>query len=195
MILPALILLAGMTSTALIQAAPIVYTFEGFASGAAGSTAFTERAFTVTLQTDTAQVVNPFPSLPFIFATGAVPTNIDIAGVGSGAFLNGLSVYVHQGIRELGLTEPGANDLFALRDPAFRTYDLRAAFGPLLEPFPEDFVTFAGLPSTLGAVTLRDVRDIEFTATVAGEPVPEPRAFGLVLLGSAGLFVMRRLKA
>lgn len=175
-----------------VSAVPINYTFAGFGSGSAGGVLFTDAAFTITVQADTAQVKNPVPRFPFIFDTGAAPTLITLAGMGSGSFLSGLSVYVHQRIPELGLTEPGANDLFAVRDALFASYDLRSDLGPFLEPEPEDFVTFVNLPSTLGPVTLADVRDITFSATTAAQPIPEPRTWQLSLVGATALLAVRR---
>src|SRR4051812_26163645 len=82
---------------------PVSYIFNGFASGSAGSASFNDSPFTITVKTDTTNIVNPFPGLPDIFATEPSPTSIDLSGIGSGTFLSGLSVYDNQPIRELGL--------------------------------------------------------------------------------------------
>lgn len=178
-----------------LLAIPITYTFAGFASGEAGGTPFADSAFTIAVEADTNQVGNPSPRLPHIFDTGAAPTSIEIPGIGSGTFSSGLSVYVNQQIRELGLTEPGANDLFAVRDPLFITYDLRSPLGPFFEAEPEDFVTFVGLQSTLGPITLADVHDITFTASSSAAAIPEPGTACLTILGAAALLFFGHKRA
>jgi hypothetical protein len=187
-------ILLSIAISQIAHAAAISYTFDGFASGSVDSAAFTDSPFSITLRTDTAQVTHPFPTLPFIFATGPAETTIDIAGIGSGAFLSGLSVYVHQRIRELGLTEPGANDLFALREPVLVSYDLRSSLGPITEPFPEDFVTFVGLETTIGRITLSDFHDITFTAAVAEAPVPEPNSCQMLVIGVGAFLTLARAR-
>lgn len=187
-----LLLSATLGASQLSFGAPITFTFDGFASGSVGSTPFPDTPFTITVQSDTDQISNPFPTIPTIFATGPSPTTIEIEGFGLGSLLSGLSVYVNQGIRELGLTEPGANDLFALRDVLFRTYDLKSPLGPFLEPAPEDFVTFVGLPTTLGPVTLSDVNNITFTAVVGAQAIPEPQYAHLSLFVTGALLLYKR---
>src|SRR5687768_5521041 len=82
---------------------PITYTFDGFGTGSLGPSDFTDAPFTITVQSDTNLITNPFgPRFPFIFATGPAPTTIEVQGIGTASFLSGLSVYVHQIRREVG---------------------------------------------------------------------------------------------
>ena len=190
---PCLLALACALTTLPLCALPITYTFQGFGTGSLGGSAFTDVPFTVTVESDTTLITHPF-GLPFIFATGPAPTGIDIETIGSASFLSGLSVYVNQRGRELGLTEPGANDLFAIRDPLFSTYDLDSPFGPFTEPVPENFFTFFDVQTTMGPATVSDIRDLTFTAAFGPQPIPEPSTFGLALLAST-VALGRRLRS
>src|SRR5581483_3899711 len=125
-----LLTLAVTVVVSTASASTINYVFTGTVSGVVGSTSFSGASFTLTATADTSSIYSPF--------TGAYNVNpssvlIDIAGIGSMNLLNNSYVFDAQdGVAGFGVQSiPVCCDIIQIYDPAFQTYDLSTAIGPI----------------------------------------------------------------
>ena len=120
----ALAVMAGM-----VQAAPMVYTYEVNASGQLNGQGFTNAAVTVTL---TGESSDAYPYGTFAIQVPANTTLIEVAGLGSDSFLNpitGVSNFV-DGI--LGFGEPVSDyGIFFFEHPSALSYYMQTPLGPV----------------------------------------------------------------
>jgi hypothetical protein len=157
----------------------ISFTFEGTGTGNISGQPFTDSAFVIRGQYDTAEVVFVAPGL---FHVPLSSVTIEIAAVGTGTFLNETSLFDNQqGPATLGFNDgfPAGLDLLDIRNPGFATYDLRSSFGPIFDPNPFPVFQFFDIPLDIGIISFVSYRDVTFTASA----VPEP--FTLTLLTTA----------
>jgi PEP-CTERM motif len=173
-------------------AGPITYAETFNASGTVNGTPF-DTVVTFTFNSDTTLVFGNCDGVPGIFCTPNGVAGVSIQGIGSGTFTDPFNVFVNQGVQVAGFTDDAIEDILDLANPAFATYDLKSAIGPLSSSY---FFVDTGVPigSTLGDVIIDSVSGIPtFTATVGGT-TPEPGSFVLFGSGVIGLAAMLRRK-
>jgi hypothetical protein len=119
---------------------------------------------------------------------------VSIQGIGHGTLTDPFDVFDNQNVSVAGFTDSVIEDIVDLSNPAFATYDLKSAIGPLSTTY---FFTDNGvqLGSTLGTIELDSFSGTPtFAATTSGT-TPEPGSiilFGSGIVGFAGM-LRRRL--
>jgi hypothetical protein len=181
-----------------VEATPITFIFEGTATGLTDNTRFTAAPFIIVADADTVNIVTVPPGASAYAPSGEFSLDTDsaifaITGIGTGTFTLGTRVFVARGVvlnsqgplNILGISRAGlnGNDLMDFTNPAFATYDLKTALGPL---FIGNVIVAGAIPTTLGILNLDNVTDVTFIAATR-TAVPEPSTW--LLLGS-GLAVM-----
>ncbi len=191
----ALLAAAGAAATA----SPIAFRFTGTGSGTIGSTAFTDAPFTITERSDTAAVAIA-PNCGCFYADSLAAT-IDLAGVGSFAFVTGTRTFVNGGMVGFSRAGPDGVDLLDAEygDPVvgYRLANLmRPVSGPggLLtwaDPDPDIFTSGGALFFESGPTATTFTG---FVPDALPGAVPEPGNLALVLagLGMAGVATRRR---
>jgi hypothetical protein len=207
---PALVLsIAGaMAAATTAFAGPITYTVQATGMGCFGSgvtktgsmvvcptgTTFNDALVTITFSGNTANVTNPsagiFENVP---APGTV--TVAVAGLGSATFSDSVGAFVAQSSQAGGFADFTLSlDPLDTSNPAFATYDLKSAIGPLSgspafaspnEVFPVSIGGFAFTALPAGST---------FTATTT--VIPEPRIgweFPIILAGG-GVLLARLLE-
>ena len=172
------------------KAASIVYKITGTGSGLVGNTAFTNAAYSITLNGDTNNVFNfgaftandPLISSVirvsgFGAATLGLPTRIGVTNSGAVAFFSRSSSI-------------GGADLLDFR--LATTPNLRAAFAPLLGTGVFALNQFVNVPSDLGAISLNQSSDVFFSASTSAVPEPATWAMMICGFGLAGAAMRRR---
>jgi hypothetical protein len=182
-----LILFSAIALPAVAHAVPITYSESAIASGNLGGQSFTNALVTTTGSADTNNIVSA-PNEPSVTTPSAVVT---IAGLGSFNFYDPTEfvIYQYQGSLLGGVEDEVSEDLILFNsNPAFATYNLETAIGPLTGAARFN----PGLNYRLSGpddLTLDEVSDATFQATTASAATPELSSlilFSTGLLGLAG---------
>ena len=154
------------------NATDIVYTFSGTGTGKVGETTFTNASFSISILADTTNVSLIFPGdrTNTTFGVDAISSQFRIAEIGFGSFSNATYVFVNQTVGVAGWSEYNGGGevtdiLDVLRPASFTNYNLGTPVDPILIPGPIFTGGLDSEPSTLGLVTLTDMKDITFSAT------------------------------
>jgi hypothetical protein len=156
--------LAGMTF-----AAPITYIFTGTASGTVGSVPFTDAAYTITVQGDTAAITYIASATEYDML--ATTVTMTIAGVGTATVTDSVSIFASKVGTEgrLGISHNGP--MLILSDAVFITYALAAPLGPIGPFITTLYDRFKNLQSNLGPITMSSTSWVTFQAVLGGPPV------------------------
>jgi uncharacterized protein (TIGR03437 family) len=172
-------------------ASPITYTFSGTATGKAGTTPFTNAAFSVALTATTGSVV--YNGSSFYQRVFPGVATISIAGIGTGNFSIAVTIYADDGFGGRVSFSTGSPLITVMDDSLSSSvllgYDLSTPIGPIgpqagYNPSTSDW---AAIPTSLGAVTLTDLNDVAFLAK-AGLPAPMVFTGGVITAGQFGAF-------
>jgi hypothetical protein len=193
--------LGQITASTQIDAAPVMYTFSGTATGTVGNTPFTNAGFVIQAFADTS-AVQPFGignQFPAGFVVIPPTTTITISGIGSGQFAqfpdpNSPNVPIEMFVTQVSNGSIGPNvhlnidalfTFLLFESPSFATYDLKGPIGPVAGTFPGFGLSqFKNFDSTLGPITFTSIAQSgTFTAAVA-----EPAS--LVLLGTGAVALL-----
>lgn len=193
----ALILLAN---GARLIAARITFTFSATGTGwlkdgpSASEEPFTNAPFTITATADTSNIVTIFPG---ILAVPNIGATIDVAGVGSGAFLFPTRTFVSNNLPgALGFSKmdfppspTNGSDLIDFHSSSFLTYQLNTSLGPVLDPAPfTRFHQFRDIALSFGLLSFNDnYVNGTFVATV-----PEPSDLRIVLSSCVAALIALR---
>jgi hypothetical protein len=182
-----LIAAAALSFQTFARADLITYAEQVTASGGLGANNFSNALVTISFSGDTSNVTNPFPG---IFQNTQGVGTVAVAGiVGTATFTDMMGADDTQSINSAGISDFTLDraTLFT-NDPAFATYDLTTAIGPL-SGLGDTNLGFA-FPTDMGSFVLLSLNSfVTFTATTTPEPVPEPAS--IILLGSLLCVVSR----
>ncbi len=160
----------------------LVYVFQGTATGRVGLTLFRNQFFMLTLTADPTTIGQQTLACAVpsgtctVFAVPGASATILITGVGQATITSPVGVFVNQTFQTLGFTRMPiaaiANaDLMDLQfDPAFGTYNLASALGPIGPFFPTTVAlgqfncSFGCVMTSLGTLTVDTALQVTFAA-------------------------------
>jgi hypothetical protein len=179
-------LLLALAGSAL--ASPITFTISTSASGTLGGTAFSDNTITFTQVTDTSLIANC--GGPGIMCSPIGPGNtVTISGLGTYTINDETYFYDNSSVSGAGFTDAGGDVLDEV-DPAFATYLLQTAIGPIFDT--QVLNSYTGMSTTGGILSYTgNSLDATFTAVTGSSSAPEPGSLGLILMGAFGLHAVR----
>lgn len=186
-------------------AAPITYAISGVGSGTLGATSFTNAAYQICIAADTTEIQGSGGTLLVV-----APTTITITNLGSAVVTEQVGFVVAQPSSQAAFYRvSNGGDLLTMVNPAFQTFALATALGPLTDLTASNLGQFTNLQTSLGAMALPSSGTVTFQATLgpcpslvgppsptAAAPVPatQPAALALIALltSIAGIAALRR---
>jgi hypothetical protein len=189
--------LAAACIASVASASPIIYHFDGIASGTLGSQALRQALIDISVQSDTTAV--SWNGFAWVNSQAAGVARITISGFGSGVFTDITEVFDNPAIFGGGVgftavsTSFGFNDIIQIHDATigstfFSTYDLTsptAVYGHFANPSVADWVNVG---TSLGTLTVNDMQDTTFQATT----VPDTGSTLPLFLAAVGLLTVCR---
>ena len=172
----------------------------GVGTGTIGSTAFTNAAFTITEQADTASR----QSFIGVFWIDNISAAISIAGVGDFSFISATRCFVSVGADEVGFSRAGFNGLDLLEGPtnfAFVSWDMLGSIGPITGVGKlMQWTSSPGSPAppvitTGGTLIFNNANGMNTTFQATVTSAPEPGSAALLGLGTLLLAARRRRRA
>lgn len=187
-------------SVAGAKAAPVIYTETAIASGSLGATAFTDSLVTVRFTGDTAGIVSPMPGfvvnaggVASVSVAGGAPTTFNAGGQSAIAFQGMSGAGIGAQSRDPSVDQGGQTYILAITGPAFATYDLSGAVGPVTGPAV--FRPGLAFSTTAGDFALTAAGPVTYAAAVvAASAVPEPASLALLGAGLFGISLGNRRK-
>lgn len=182
-----LLLLFGSVTTAAL-AAPVMFTFSGFATGTFNATAFTNAAFTVTSSGDTSSV---FVVSGSVYEVPALSASIDINGFATALFSDSTFWADPQGSGDIEFGDATLNTVllgFTQLFQGLETYQFQTSIGPISSGIvfsPNIFENFQNIATSQGSLTITSTSSNTFTAVV----VPEPASGWFAAAGLAALLL------
>ena len=146
-----------------------------------GDTRFFDAAFTLEVFANTNNVMTRQIGNITFYDVDDDSSRITIGGIGNALFADAERFFCTPSVSTAGFSRSlGAQgDLLDVTAPAFASYDLRSAFGPVSGGTLQQF--FDDEPTTRGGLTFSAMRDVTFTAVV-----PEPSAAVVLMTAVAG---------
>lgn len=179
--------LCAILTAASAGASTITYTFQGTASGTAGTTSFSNETFTITFTNDTSNVVDPSCCSGDISSGSDTPASVFIDTLGTGMFLDTQAVFVNPSPAEqnIGIWHYNEPDWLDLVTPVAETYDLKSSVGPVTPAAAFTNVQMSGtsMASSFGNLSFTSVSGVTFTANLQSSAVPEPSSLALLCAG------------
>jgi len=172
---------AALCVSAPLRASPITYTIAvADASGTLGGSSFLSATVTITLTGDTSSVSGGF--------SNQITAEADVAGIGTATLTSSFLLLERHGSTALDIIDPSITFfLVEISDPAFASYDLASALGPLSIGPGSTETPGINYPTTLGNLELNNNDGATFTASTTTAATPIPAALPLFATGIGGL--------
>lgn len=180
-----------MFASTVMRADSINYTFAGTGSGTLNGSSFSNDAFTVSINGDTANVA--FQNDLGAFAIENLAGTIALSGIGTASFTAPLFVFGGNGADEIGFGNLSQGNLIAAfsTGQGLASYELASNFGPV-PIINNNLIQFSGVATSLGLLGYATMSNVTFQSTVS--PVPEPSSMLLLVTGLLGVTLMFRRK-
>lgn len=168
----------AITLAGALSAQPITFTFSGTGTGtlstASFTYSFTNAEFTLTLSTDETLIQN---SNHAFFTPPVAGAGIQLTDFNFGTFTDNWQILNDQLNQLIEFTDSIHGTVLGGTNPAFASYNLQSALGPVCVTGPTTFGLFNSIPTSIGSVTLSSVSNVCFTAIVGGgtwSQIPSP---------------------
>jgi hypothetical protein len=118
---------------------------------------------------------------------------VTISGLGTYTINDETYVYDNPSVSGAGFTDSGGDVLDEV-DPAFASYGLQTAIGPIFDT--QDLDSYSGMSTSGGTLSYTgNSLDATFQAVTGSSTAPEPGSLGLILMGAFGLVALRKRRA
>lgn len=158
------------------NADPISYTFTGTGTGTFGGIAFTNSSFTISLFSDTTNLVivpgSPSSFDALLYMPG-VSSQIAVASFGCATFTTGKRIFLNgTALGFAHFADTNIYDILDIRTSAFSSYDLVSSF-PLMSNLSPSGPVSLNDPTSVGFVSLTSAANISFQAVVGAFTAPQ----------------------
>jgi hypothetical protein len=166
------------------RAEGITFTFDATGSGYLGGVGFNDAGLTITITSDTMNIVNCGSG---VFSLDSGSADVAVTGFDTVTVLTPTRVFDNNSVSALGFSQASCrgSDFLDIRNDAFASYALEGPFGPIFDPEP--FAAGFLVQTTGGTLTVIDAHDVTFNAfTDCGGGAPIPQASVSSLSSNAG---------
>jgi len=167
------------------RAEGITFTFDAIGSGYLSGVAFNDAALTITITSDTMNIVNCGSG---VFSLDSGSADVAVTGFDPVTILIPTRVFDNNSVSALGFSQASCRggDFLDIRNDAFASYALDGPFGPIFDPEP--FAAGLFVQTTGGTLSVIDAHDVNFNAfTDCSGGAPIPQASLTSLSSNAGL--------